>query len=188
MIMAHMAMVWTQPSLWDFALAVYAAPRVADCCLALQDRHRCDVNLILFAAWSGAVHGRRLSPAEIAAAAAAVHAWHQDIVVPLRSVRRRLKVVLASAPDISGETLRAQVKAAELDAEKFELGILEQTSEAWPATPAEEPWRATSDNLMLAVRHFASGNEAEAAACVQIIADAASANAIPPSKKAPGRN
>ena len=40
--------------LWDFSLRVYRAPGVSDWCLALQDGHGADVNILLWAAWLGA--------------------------------------------------------------------------------------------------------------------------------------
>ncbi|HKS89918.1 MAG TPA: TIGR02444 family protein, partial [Stellaceae bacterium] len=55
---------------WRFSLALYARPGVAEALIALQDRAGRDVNLMLFALWFGAVRGRRLDAARLAAAAA----------------------------------------------------------------------------------------------------------------------
>ncbi|HEY9550471.1 MAG TPA: TIGR02444 family protein, partial [Kiloniellaceae bacterium] len=44
---------------WQFSGAVYARRGVAEACLALQQRHGLDVNLLLFCAWAGS-NGRRL--------------------------------------------------------------------------------------------------------------------------------
>ena len=55
-------------ALWRFALAVYQKPGVSDACLLLQDRHGCNVPLLLFAAWAGAERGVVLTADEVAAA------------------------------------------------------------------------------------------------------------------------
>jgi uncharacterized protein (TIGR02444 family) len=36
---------------WEFALARYARPGVAQCCVALQDEHGANVMLLLYCAW-----------------------------------------------------------------------------------------------------------------------------------------
>jgi uncharacterized protein (TIGR02444 family) len=111
-------------SLWDFSLAVYAAPSVAEACLRAQDQHGLDVNLILWAAWVGA-SGHRLTGGELAAAAGATDAWRREVVQPLRSVRRRLKNSPYPVPDAAAQALRDQVKAAELDAERQQQLMLQ---------------------------------------------------------------
>jgi|SRR6185369_8143484 len=103
--------------LWAFSLAVYASDGVADECLALQDACGLDVNLLLAAAYLGAVEGMRLDAADIAAMGAAVADWHANIVRPLRQARRALK-------GKNAEPLRTQVKASELEAEKIEQTVL----------------------------------------------------------------
>ena len=50
---------------WDFSLAVYGRPGVAPACLALQQRHGADVNLLLFCAWFGAAHRGRLTADDV---------------------------------------------------------------------------------------------------------------------------
>lgn len=49
---------------WRFSLAVYAAPGVADECLALQERCGIDVNILLFCAWVGGARRILLTPSE----------------------------------------------------------------------------------------------------------------------------
>jgi len=107
--------------LWAFSLAVYGGDGVADECLDLQERLGLDVNILLFAAFLGAVEAVQLEIQDITAARAAVADWQSEIVRPLRQVRRALK-------PMSAEGLRAQVKAAELEAEKIELAMLWQWS------------------------------------------------------------
>jgi uncharacterized protein (TIGR02444 family) len=143
-------------SLWTFAVDLHAAPGVAEACLALQDRHGCDVNIILFAAWIGAVHRRAITPAETAEAAAAVRHWQAEIVRPLRSVRRRLKTGPAPAPSATSEALRARLKPVEIEAERIELAMLE-TLVAKRHRGGSNPGEASLQNLIAAVRHYSGG-------------------------------
>ena len=69
---------------WDFSLAVYHRPGVAQACLALQDRRGLDVNLLLFCCWAGSL-GRRLEPQDIARLRRAVGDWQER--VPLAETR-----------------------------------------------------------------------------------------------------
>jgi uncharacterized protein (TIGR02444 family) len=111
--------------LWSFAVSVYGALGVQDECLDLQDRFGVDVNLLLFAAYAGAVEGLDLTQS-IDQAAEAVSRWHQDVVRPLRHVRRSLKS-WSGGDDLVGlraGELREQVKARELDSERIELLML----------------------------------------------------------------
>jgi uncharacterized protein (TIGR02444 family) len=143
-------------TLWGFAVELYTAPGVAEACLALQDRHGCDVNVLLFATWMGAVHHRALTPAEMAEAAATVQDWHAEIVRPLRSVRRRLKSGPAPAPNGTTESLRARLKSVELEAERVELAILEALAAQWQAIDGESDG-ASLENLKAAVQYFSAG-------------------------------
>jgi uncharacterized protein (TIGR02444 family) len=137
--------------LWAFALAVYGRDGVADECLELQERLNLDVNLLLFAACVGAVEGVRLELQDIAAASAAVADWHSEIVRALRCVRRALKPPSADADNPlrgASTALRAQVKAAELEAEKIEQAILWQWSRRQLADrPRTDRNRALAANL-----------------------------------------
>jgi len=99
---------------WRFSLALYARPGVAEALIALQDRAGCDVNLVLFALWAGAVHGVRLDAAALAVADAAIDGLRRDIVEPLRALRRRLKADREA--DI--QDLRRKILVLELAAER----------------------------------------------------------------------
>jgi len=107
---------------WDFSLAVYARPGVADACLALQERHGLDVNLLLFCCWAGA-RGRALTGDELARLVAAARPWQEGVVKPLRAARRWLKAQ-ATAPDELAGTLRGRIKQQELAAERIEQQVL----------------------------------------------------------------
>ncbi|MBW8881799.1 MAG: TIGR02444 family protein, partial [Asticcacaulis sp.] len=98
--------------LWDWAVAVYERPGVADACLRLQDAHGQCVPLLLWAAWSG-----QTDQAVAAEAAAQARSWLQ-IIEPLRMLRRRLKTPVCRDDDAARLPLRERVKATELAAEQ----------------------------------------------------------------------
>lgn len=97
---------------WDFSLAVYGRPGVPACCLALQDRRGVDVNLLLFAAWAGLGCGIRLSAGELARIDGAVAGWRDEVVRPLRALRRRART--------EDDAFYRRMKAAELEAERVQ--------------------------------------------------------------------
>ena len=131
--------------LWTFSLGVYSKPGVAPACLVLQEKHRLDINLLLFAAWAGAAHGHVLSEAEWQRAYATVGAWHLEMVRGLRSVRTRLRDGPPPAPGPQTEGLRSLVKKAELDAERIEQDLLFGLG-GWPAASGDR-LPATAANL-----------------------------------------
>lgn len=101
---------------WDHALALYAAPGVEQACIGLQDRLGADVNLLLFCCWAGH-RGHALSPAELDRLLAASESWQDEVVAPLRQVRRRLKQGDGASAAVA--KLREAVKALELQAERI---------------------------------------------------------------------
>jgi uncharacterized protein (TIGR02444 family) len=117
---------------WTFSLAVYASDGVAEECLGLQ-RLGLDVNLLLFAAYMGAVEGVRLAPQDIESANATVADWHSEIVKSLRRARQALKAPSAETENAlraPTAALRLQAKRAELESEKIEQAMLWQWSRA----------------------------------------------------------
>lgn len=132
---------------------MYAAPGVEAECLALQAAHDIDVNLLLFCAWAGAERGWRLSPADLERLGAAVGAWREAVVKPLRSARRAIKAMPApQSPAV--RDLRSRIAADELEAERIEQALLfaEATGAAAPprAGPADAPpARIVRDNVAL---------------------------------------
>lgn len=116
-------------TLWDWAVAAYAAPEAQATCLELQDRHEQNVPLLLWAAWTAAT-GRRPDEEAIEAACDAARAWDEAASLPLRAIRRRLKAPLPDMEDAAREAVRDQVKAAELAAERALLEALEALTPA----------------------------------------------------------
>jgi uncharacterized protein (TIGR02444 family) len=115
--------VETGSDFWRFSLAIYRMDGVPPACLALQDGHGLDVNLMLFALWL-ASQGRALSPDDISDADSAVMEWRSEAVVALRRVRRYLR----SPPDAfdakATSALRDRIKAVELEAERLQQEAL----------------------------------------------------------------
>lgn len=151
-------------SLWDWALEAYARPGVQDACLNLQDGHGQCVPYLLWAAWAAA-DGQVLSAATLSRGAALARAWEETAVGPLRQVRRRLKTPHSGVADAAREAARAQVKAAELAAERALMDALEALSPqgrgrvmpladaladaaaAWGAAPPLQALRDLAENL-----------------------------------------
>jgi uncharacterized protein (TIGR02444 family) len=99
---------------WDWSLEFYGGPGVEEALLDLQDRLGLDVNLLLFACWTGATGRGRLSGSEWARLIDGTADWRASVIEPLRVVRRHLK----DRGDLPGATaLRERVKALELEAE-----------------------------------------------------------------------
>lgn len=151
--------------LWTFSLAVYGGNGVADECLDLQERLGLDVNILLLAAFTGAVEAVQLESRDITAASAAVADWQSEIVRPLRQARRALKTA-------SAEALRAQVKASELEAEKIEQTMLWQWSRQHFANrPRIDRAGALANNLRGVLEFY--GQAGDASAAVPRLRDAA---------------
>jgi uncharacterized protein (TIGR02444 family) len=111
-------------SFWSWALEAYARPGVAPACLDLQDRDGQSVPYLLWAAWA-AREGRTLAPSILEAAAVMAQSWEQSVIQPLRLARRGLAPGLPGADDQDVATLRQEVKALELRAERMLMQGLE---------------------------------------------------------------
>jgi uncharacterized protein (TIGR02444 family) len=139
----HAAEPVAAAAFWRFSLEFYRRPGVAEALIALQDRERGDVNLMLFALWLG-FSGRPLLGSDgLAAAECAVATIRSEVVEPLRRIRRRLKHDAAS--DI--QDLRRRVAALEIDAEKVAQVRLAATAAAAAELPLAVRLAAAEANL-----------------------------------------
>ena len=109
---------------WDFSLAVYGRAGVAPACLALQERHDADVNLLLFGAWFGAAGHGRLTMDDFGDLDRLVADWHRRVVRHLRALRTDLRGGLDPLPGALVESVRRRVQKVELDAEHAEQVVL----------------------------------------------------------------
>lgn len=115
----------SERAFWEFSLFVYGREAVHDLCLALQDEHGFDVNLLLFCLWIADVQQKSLDRASIDRLRAATAPWMDDVVIPLRTIRRRLKQFHADQVSAAeAEGCRRIIKDAELEGERIEQLIL----------------------------------------------------------------
>jgi uncharacterized protein (TIGR02444 family) len=105
--------------LWRFSLRFYRQPDVADACVALQDGCGVDVNILLFFLWLATAR-RRVPPAAAQAVCAKVGPWRDDVVVPLRTLRRKLKDGSSLVEHNTAELFRTKIKAVELESERLQ--------------------------------------------------------------------
>ncbi|MDE0057108.1 MAG: TIGR02444 family protein [Defluviicoccus sp.] len=112
---------------WDFSLRVYGSDGVPEACLALQERHQIDVNVMLYCCWLGASGRGALDGSEIALVCETVGDWHRDIVRGVRAVRQRLKGGLGAAPLALSEPLRRRIAKIEVDLEHVEQLMLAES-------------------------------------------------------------
>ena len=123
---------------WLFSRSVYGTAGVQEECLLLQDKYGIDVNLLLFSAFVGAVHGALLPTEELRNASAAVALWQEHVVRSLRTIRRAMKETEPPHPVVAApiHDLRESIKSAELEAERIEQVALEawcqSRVESWP--------------------------------------------------------
>jgi uncharacterized protein (TIGR02444 family) len=111
-------------TLWEWAGEAWRRPGVEALCLELQDARSQSAPYLLWAAWAAAA-GRHLNDEQLATGAAIARAWDEDVIGHLRAARRALRAP-AEGDDTRGfSPLRAQVKAAELAAERLLMESLE---------------------------------------------------------------
>jgi uncharacterized protein (TIGR02444 family) len=108
---------------WRFSLGFYRQPGVADACIALQDGCGVDVNILLFFLWL-ATAKRAVPPAAAQAVCATAGPWRDDVVVPLRTLRRRLKDGSPLVERNTAELFRTRIKGVELEAERLQQEAL----------------------------------------------------------------
>jgi uncharacterized protein (TIGR02444 family) len=120
---------------WDFSLAVYRMPSVAEARLRLQDEAGVDVNLLLYFCWVATVRDKALDDSEIRKAVEATDAWRDRVVRPLREIRRSMKGGVPGMAPESAEALRSEVKRIELQGERLQQDLLFRM-----AGPATQPF------------------------------------------------
>ena len=120
---------------WEFALARYARPGVAQCCVALQDEHGANVMLLLYCAWR-AQGGDCVRGAALRQAIARLEPLDPHLVRPLRAARRAIR----RAADALGSPALGvgadRLMQAELAAERRQARLLADGASSLPAGPA----------------------------------------------------
>lgn len=107
---------------WEWMVRVYASR--SDSLLHAQDTQGLDVVLHLFSLYAAEVLGIVLDTGALAEADALVRPWREEVVQPLRSLRRALKHKHGDAGVEAVEAVRTHVKRAELEAERQQLDAL----------------------------------------------------------------
>jgi uncharacterized protein (TIGR02444 family) len=161
-----------------FALAVYAGDGVPSACLLLQNRVDLDVNLILFAAYLGAVRGMGITDATLTTARQRVQDWHLEVVRPLRSVRQRLKSGPSPAPGPATSEFRRRLQELEVESELIELAELDDVAAGLDGPPVSgTPTDRAAEGIAVLARVTAGRNldDAEIGAVAVIAAAAAQA-------------
>ena len=110
---------------WQFSLDFYSSAKVRQACLELQDRAGADVNVLFFVLFL-ATHQRKLNRADVTRIDAAIKAWREQAVLPLRALRRQLKTGIAPLSTADTDDFRSAVKRIELEAERLEQQWLER--------------------------------------------------------------
>lgn len=156
-------------SFWNFSLKTYGAPGLAPLLLAFQAKHGTDLNLLLYAGWLGASGRGEAGCAHFADCLERTRHWQGKTAAALRGVKHALKAWTdESFPAQSRESLRKQVAGLEIEAERIEQEVLEQTAPAVTrqASAGGERARAAARNLLdlLAVLGVRLGAEEEAVA------------------------
>lgn len=134
--------------LWEWTLERYRRNGVAQLCLAQQERYGADVNLLFLALWLGA-YGQKLGPQDDPAAIVA--AWHETVVMPLRSARRAMKgwaMPQGGPTHEDRDSVRAKIQAAEIETERLELALLA----SWAASAVLAEAEAGVDTALVNLR------------------------------------
>lgn len=134
---------------WHYACALYDRPGVSDKLLQLQDQHALPVSLLLLMAWLGNRH-LQVDAAALAAINACVDASEQNLLQPLRQIRRQLR---------SGDpALYRQCQALELAIEQQLFDQLQQLADNLPLAAAGHDCTASNLAAAIATRQLQAGS------------------------------
>jgi uncharacterized protein (TIGR02444 family) len=147
--MTDFADEWPASPLWTFSLELYSQPEVEAACLALQDDHGLDVNLVLLAAWL-ARSGRGVEAPLAQALRKRADAYQTEVMQPFRQARRALKRQSMSPPlaELLAERRRCLL-ATELDLEHLEQLMLEKLAGTLPGDTSAPPATLFARNLAM---------------------------------------
>jgi len=95
---------------WDYSLAYYSRPDVAQCCLEYQEQNGANVNLLLFCCWLGSL-GVLISSNELEQAKLTIKPLDLNAVQPLRAVRQFIKTLKPGMEDLYGQLKQVELMA-----------------------------------------------------------------------------
>ena len=105
----------SQAQFWIFSLDLYGDSDVRKSCLHLQDAFGADVNMLLWCCHCAWDFGRICETPELEAIDLSLKQWREDMLIPLRSLRKK-----ASVDRVFYEAL----KAAELEGERYAQNLI----------------------------------------------------------------
>jgi uncharacterized protein (TIGR02444 family) len=126
---------------WDFSLAIYGRPGVADACLFLQDRYGLDVNVMLFCVWVGSTGRGSLEAHEIDACVSRSSDWRERVIEPLRQIRRACRDEPLGVPEFLLQVFRTSMHDVELDAEHVQQLVLAELAPTMPVADVADDVR-----------------------------------------------
>jgi len=134
---------------WTYSLSVYGGEGVSAACIALQDRHGLDVNLLLYCLWIGQDGGGVLESADFERLCAASADWNADVICRIRAARLAIKAGFEALPVELRDRFRKRILEIEIDGERAEqlllAPVLDRPRDA--ARAAEDRARDTAANL-----------------------------------------
>ncbi len=140
---------------WTYSLQVYGGEGVSSACIALQDRHGLDVNLMLYCLWIGHDGGGVLKAVDFDRLIAASADWNADVVRRLRAARLAIGNGFDSLPPAPRDQLRKRILEIEIDGERAEqfllASVLDRPRDA--ALSAEDRARDAAANLTAYLTH-----------------------------------
>jgi uncharacterized protein (TIGR02444 family) len=125
---------------WQFSLSLWQNKKAQEVLLRLQDKQHLRVNLLLFSMWLGIE--RKNIVHHLLSTLETTESWHQQVVQPLRSVRKALPLQ-SPAP-----MLKPQVQNSELLAEQIEQSLLFNCAQHIPAKTAKSKTNQPPDNTL----------------------------------------
>ena len=108
---------------WEFSVWLYQKQDVATNCLIFQEETALNVNFLLLCCWAG-WHGKALEPSILADLLERYDPWHEQVILPLRRLRMRMKQPIGVIGADQFDGLRIHVKNLELQAEKYQQDFL----------------------------------------------------------------
>jgi len=106
-------------------LELYAKPGIPAALLGLQDNYAIDVPFYL-TVLHAVTTDHHVTAKAISLLYAEIEEWREQVVIPLRNVRKTLKVHAWATRFENTGAFRETIKGAELNAERIEVAVLEK--------------------------------------------------------------
>ncbi len=160
---------------WDYSLSLYGKPEVAESCIFLQDKYGLDVNLLLFCLWIAASGRGALEAVEIDDCIRRTGDWREQVIEPLRSIRRVCRDRPLGVPGFLLEIFTPLMHDIELEAEHVEQLVLADTVRHRPAETLADSVRSSDAerNLLTYVARAGAARDGQLADCLHKILRAA---------------